>query len=160
MIPVWARAKLIRAAFLAGAVYQAGGSLSEVKRATDICLGESGAIPVVRDARKNRPVGGHRYADVSPWGISLVHSIKDVLGKPRIEQERVVTDLLDVRIAAKQLLPRIRTGAPFHAEQAVRDAVGIDGKILFEISAAVMKEVAVIAAAPMAIVLDGVTLVD
>jgi hypothetical protein len=160
VIPVWARSKLIRAAFLAGCIYQAGGTVDEVKRATDITLGESGAMPVVRDATKNRPIAGHRWADVSPWGLSLIHWLKVLLGASRAEQETLVRSLLDPRQSAPETLIRIRAGSAFHAEIAVRDGIGIDGRILREISDAVMAEVSKIDAAARTLPLAGVTIVD
>lgn len=140
---------MIRAAFLAGVAYKAGATIAEVERATWIALGESGAVPVVRDARKNRPIAGHRWADVSAWSMSLVHWSGRLLALPsditRLNAERITRDMLDVRKAVDEALVRIRKGSKFNAEIAVRDAVGVNGKILREIADVVMEQVRAIA---------------
>lgn len=145
MIPPWARGKLIRAAFLAGVAYQAGATLPEVERATWVALGETGAMPVVRDALKNRVIGGHRYADVSAWQVSLVHWMKNLLGFPQPEgrqrAEDITRNMLDVRQAVGPMLTRLRSLSPFNGEAGVRDGVGVSGKILREISDVIQVEV-------------------
>lgn len=159
MIPPWARAKLIRTAFLAGIVYANGASIDEVERSCHITLGETGAQPKVRDALKNRLISGHRYADVGAWQVSLVHRIRSVLGASRLGQEMVVRDLLDVRRAAPLMIERLRGQSTFRAEAGVRDAVGVDGRTLREISDVVMVQVRAIDAAPT-MDLTGVVLAD
>lgn len=159
MIPPWARAKLIRAAFLSGVVYASGATVDEVERSCHITLSETGAQPKVRDALKNRPIGSHRYADVGAWQVSLVHQMRSILGATRLGQEMEVRDMLDVRWAAPAMLERLRLSSLFHGEALVRDSVGVNGAILREISDAVMVQVRTITDAP-AMDLTGIVLVD
>ena len=145
MIPPWARGKMLRAAFGAGLLYGGGATRDEVKRGVDVCLGETGATVAVRDARKNSIKLGHRWADAGLWQVSLMHFHAKILGTPPAQLiatlEELTRGLLDLREAAKRTLSHLRLGSAFHSEAAVRDGVGVQGRLLKEMSDAVMVEV-------------------
>ena len=84
-VPVWLQDDLIRAAFLAGVMHGAGGTIGEVERSVHIALGETAAMPSIRDAFRNNPISGRHYADVGAWQESLSHY---EAGMPKVEPAR------------------------------------------------------------------------
>lgn len=137
---------MVRAAYLAGVVAgksnaagYADATSGEVERSVRISLGETGALPMVRDASKNRPIGGVRWADVSAWGISLVHTAANF---DRAYYEGTTRLLLDPRQAVPLLLARMRAGSVFHGETDVRDRVGLNGRLLADMADVVIAEIA------------------
>lgn len=147
MIAPWACRKMVRAAYLAGVVAgQADATLGDAQRSVRISLGETGALPMVRDASKNRPIGAMRYADVSAWGISLVHTPGLRLA-PNEEVRRTLAvaatrELMQPRNGAVAFLARLRAGSVFHGETDVRDRVGLNGRLLADMADVVIAEIA------------------
>jgi hypothetical protein len=134
-LPGWAFGKVARAGIIAGIAWAQGASVDECEQLLHVALGETGCLPLVRDAAKNQTtIGGALWADAGVMSTSCWHA------PDKTDLTGYVRAMLDIRVQMPLARRLLAAGTLFKGKTGVSNPRDENGRILRAMADCVVTE--------------------